>query len=72
MQWNTLAEHLFGPGHQIHANCDFLEGHAVFDGQPLTIVGTTGHAPIGVRLALAQPGWCWRRSARTLAAPSCC
>ncbi|WP_428141726.1 biotin-independent malonate decarboxylase subunit gamma [Delftia acidovorans] len=54
MQWNTLAEHLFGPGHQIHANCDFLEGHAVFDGQPLTIVGTTGHAPIGVRLALAQ------------------
>lgn len=54
MQWNTLAEHLFGPGHQIHANGDFLVGHAVFDGQPLTIVGTTGHAPIGVRLALAQ------------------
>ncbi|OWG15213.1 Malonate decarboxylase gamma subunit (MdcE) [Delftia sp. K82] len=54
MQWNTLAEHLFGPGHQIHANDDFLEGHAVFDGQPLAIVGTTGHAPIGVRLALAQ------------------
>ncbi len=54
MQWNTLAEHLFGPGHQIHASGDFLEGHAVFDGQPLAIVGTTGHAPIGVRLALAQ------------------
>lgn len=54
MQWNTLAEHLFGPGYQIRANGDFLEGHAVFDGQPLAIVGTTGHAPIGVRLALAQ------------------
>ena len=29
MQWNTLAEHLFGPGHQIRANGDFLEGHAL-------------------------------------------
>lgn len=54
MQWNTLAEQLFGPGHQIHADGDFLEGSALFDGQPLAVAGTTGHAPIGVRLALAQ------------------
>ncbi len=54
MQWNTLAEQLFGADHQIRADGDFLEGSATFDGQPLTVVGTTGHAPIGVRLALAQ------------------
>lgn len=54
MQWSTLAEQLFGTGHQIHADGDFLEGTALFDGQTLAVVGTTGHAPIGVRLALAQ------------------
>lgn len=54
MQWNTLAEQLFGADHQIRADGDFLKGSATFDGQPLTVVGTTGHAPIGVRLALAQ------------------
>ena len=54
MQWSTLAEQLFGTGHQIHADGDFLEGTAQFDGQTLAVVGTTGHAPIGVRLALAQ------------------
>ncbi|MBQ1763422.1 MAG: biotin-independent malonate decarboxylase subunit gamma [Aquincola sp.] len=33
---------------------DFLQGTVVFDGQPLTVIGTTGHAPIGVQLALQQ------------------
>ncbi len=54
MQWNTLATQLFGPEHTIRADGDFLSGTATFDGQPLTVVGTTNHAPIGVRLALAQ------------------
>ena len=54
MDWNTLATTLFGPSHGIVADGDFLHGTATFDGAPLAVVGTTGHAPIGVALALAQ------------------
>jgi len=54
MEWNTLATALFGAEHGIRQDDDFLHGTATFDGQPLTVIGTTGHAPIGVRLALAQ------------------
>ena len=55
MDWNTLATRLFGTGHGIRAAADdFLAGTAHFDGQPLTVAGTTNHAPVGVRLALAQ------------------
>ncbi len=54
MQWNLLAEALFGADHGIVQEGDFLSGTVTWDGQPLTVVGTTGHAPIGVKLALAQ------------------
>ncbi|GKS97761.1 biotin-independent malonate decarboxylase subunit gamma [Acidovorax sp. SUPP3434] len=54
MQWNTLAERLFGAQHGIVADGDLLSGTPTFDGQPLAVIGTTNHAPIGVRLALAQ------------------
>ena len=54
MQWTALATTLFGPDHAIRQEGDFLTGTVEFDGEPLTIVGTTNHAPIGVRLALAQ------------------
>ncbi|WP_157270653.1 biotin-independent malonate decarboxylase subunit gamma [Azohydromonas aeria] len=54
MDWNTLATQLFGADHGITADGDFLHGTATFDGAPLTVVGTTNHAPIGVQLALAQ------------------
>jgi len=54
MDWNTLATTLFGEGHGIVADGDFLHGTVRFDGEPLTVLGTTNHAPIGVRLALAQ------------------
>src|ERR1044072_8527187 len=54
MEWNTLATALFGAGHGIRQDGDFLHGSVTFDGQALTVIGTTGHAPIGVRLALAQ------------------
>ncbi|GKS73944.1 biotin-independent malonate decarboxylase subunit gamma [Acidovorax sp. SUPP950] len=54
MQWNTLAERLFGAQHGIVADGDLLLGTPTFDGQPLAVIGTTNHAPIGVRLALAQ------------------
>jgi malonate decarboxylase gamma subunit len=54
MDWNTLAKRLFGEGHGIAADGDFLHGTVSFDGAPVTVVGTTNHAPIGVRVALAQ------------------
>ena len=54
MDWNTLATALFGADHGITQEGDLLRGTVHFDKEPLTVIGTTNHAPIGVRLALAQ------------------
>ena len=54
MEWTQLAERLFGAAHAVTATGDFLEGTVTFDGDPITVVGTTNHAPIGVAMALAQ------------------
>lgn len=54
MNWTLLADSLFGPHHGLRAEGDFVTGDVVFDAAPLTVIGTTNHAPIGVRLALAQ------------------
>jgi malonate decarboxylase gamma subunit len=54
MEWNNLATTLFGAEHGIRQDGDFLHGTVTFDAEPLTVIGTTRHAPIGVRLALAQ------------------
>ena len=54
MQWNSLVTQLFGPSHGIRAAGDFLQGEVMFEGEPITVIGTTNHAPIGVQLALAQ------------------
>lgn len=54
MDWNTLAAALFGNDHGITQDGDVLRGTVRFDGAPLAVIGTTNHAPIGVRLALAQ------------------
>jgi malonate decarboxylase gamma subunit len=54
MDFNTLAERLFGTDHGLQAEGDFISGTVPFDGQVLSVVGTTHHAPIGVQLALAQ------------------
>lgn len=54
MDWQTLTASLFGPNHGIRADGPFLHGTAQFDGEPVNVLGTTGHAPIGVELALAQ------------------
>lgn len=54
MHWNELVTRLFGADHGLLADGDFLRGEVLFDGAPLSIVGTTHHAPIGVRLALTQ------------------
>src|SRR4051794_17687904 len=54
MQWNSLVTQLFGPYHGMRAAGDFLQGEAMFEGDPISVIGTTNHAPIGVELALAQ------------------
>ncbi|RTQ33118.1 biotin-independent malonate decarboxylase subunit gamma [Variovorax gossypii] len=54
MQWNSLVTQLFGPYHGMRAAGDFLQGEVIFDGEPITVIGTIHHAPIGVELALAQ------------------
>lgn len=54
MDWKTLAEALFGSDRGLTLDGELLHGEAALDDEPLTVVGTTGHAPIGVRLALAQ------------------
>jgi malonate decarboxylase gamma subunit len=54
MDWKTLATTLFGSDRELTLDGDFLHGTVELDGEPLTVVGTTGHAPIGVKLALAQ------------------
>ncbi|RZI58802.1 MAG: biotin-independent malonate decarboxylase subunit gamma [Rubrivivax sp.] len=54
MDWKTLAATLFGSDRELTLEGDFLHGTVELDGQPLTVVGTTNHAPIGVTLALAQ------------------
>lgn len=54
MNWPTLVRALFGDDHSITAQGSFLHGEARLDGDTLTAIGTTDHAPIGVELALAQ------------------
>jgi malonate decarboxylase gamma subunit len=54
MNWNQLATELFGSFHGMRVDGDFLQGEVMFEGQLITVVGTTHHAPIGVALALAQ------------------
>jgi malonate decarboxylase gamma subunit len=54
MDWNTLGAALFGNDHCITQDGDVLRGTVRFDGEPLAVIGTTNHAPIGVRLALTQ------------------
>lgn len=54
MKWTDLLRRLFGERHGVAADGEFLHGTADFDGAPLTVIGTTGHAAIGVKLALVQ------------------
>ncbi len=54
MDWQTLATRLFGVSHGLAADGDFIAGTVPFDGAPLAVLGTTNHAPIGIRLALMQ------------------
>ena len=56
MNWTEVAGQLFGTQHTIQADGDFLSGSAELDGAPITVLGTTNHAPIGYALALRQAG----------------
>jgi len=54
MDWQTVAGQLFPQGHDIVEHDNFLSGSAQVDGQQVAIIGTTGHTPIGIEIALAQ------------------
>ena len=54
MDWKDLATALFGPEHGIQEHGDVLHGTVQFEGQALSVIGSTHHAPIGFRLALIQ------------------
>jgi len=54
MDWQLLATQLFPGGHDIVERDHFLSGAAQVDGQPVAVIGTTGHTPIGIEIALAQ------------------
>ncbi|MDD2810391.1 biotin-independent malonate decarboxylase subunit gamma [Rhodoferax sp.] len=45
---------LFDQGHSVRVYGDLIEGTAKVQGLPVTVVGSTHHAAIGVELALAQ------------------
>lgn len=54
MQWHEILEGLFGTGHEVRLDGDFLSGSATLDGKLLSVVGTANHAAIGATLALRQ------------------
>ncbi|SFB07347.1 malonate decarboxylase gamma subunit [Collimonas sp. OK607] len=54
MDWKTLTATLFPDGHTVVEKDDFLSGTAEVDGNTVTVIGTTGHAAIGVEIALLQ------------------
>lgn len=54
MNWQQVADALFPQGHRIVEGDCFLSGEAQVDGKTVTVIGTTGHTPIGVEIALAQ------------------
>jgi malonate decarboxylase gamma subunit len=54
MNWQALIDALFPQGHSITEKDYFLSGTAQVDGDTVSVVGTTGHTPIGVEIALAQ------------------
>ncbi len=52
--WRPVAARLFPDGHRIVQRGAFLCGGASAGGQPVAVIGTCGHTPIGVEIALAQ------------------
>jgi len=49
-----LLAQLFPQGHEVTIVDDFIVGTAGIDGQSISVIGTSGHTPIGVEIALTQ------------------
>ncbi|PXX37277.1 biotin-independent malonate decarboxylase subunit gamma [Undibacterium pigrum] len=49
-----LLAQLFPQGHEVTIVDDFISGTANVAGQDVSVIGTSGHTPIGVEIALAQ------------------
>ena len=54
MNWQDVANALLPQGQRIVERDRFLSGEAQVDGQTVAVIGTSGHTPIGVEIALAQ------------------
>ena len=54
MDWQTLTQALFPLGCTVAEEGMFLSGSGELAQGPVAVLGTTGHAPIGVEIALAQ------------------
>ena len=54
MEWQNVANALFPLGHAISEREHFLSGTGCVEGGVVEVIGTCGHAPIGVEIALAQ------------------
>ncbi len=52
--WQDVAAALFPSGHTITEDKDFLSGTAQSGAGPVCVVGTTGHTPLGIEIALLQ------------------
>jgi malonate decarboxylase beta subunit len=52
--WQAVAAQLFPQGHTITQQGYFLSGTGQVGGQTMAVIGTCGHTPIGVEIALAQ------------------
>ncbi|WP_288379509.1 biotin-independent malonate decarboxylase subunit gamma [uncultured Massilia sp.] len=54
MDWHQLATQLFPEGQDIVEHEHFLSGSAQVEGKTVDVIGTTGHVPIGIEIALSQ------------------
>jgi malonate decarboxylase gamma subunit len=54
MEWQELVSHLFPEGHDVVERGMVLSGSARVAGAEVAVIGTTGHTPIGVEIALSQ------------------
>lgn len=54
VDWRALAQQLFPQGQEIVERDHFLSGAARVGEQTVAVIGTTGHTPIGIEIALAQ------------------
>jgi len=54
MDWTTITSALFPNGHDVVERELFLSGSARVGEKTVAVVGTTGHSPIGVEIALLQ------------------